>query len=124
CVRRVGGSGRRVHREDDGVAGARNAGPSPPRGHRVVRARGPDDSGDRQVARRHGRDGAVASVDRTAGAGQGDYTIMNLNQQLLDGDPVTREPNLEPADAQAIRQRMLVEARTHPQESPAWWWPR
>jgi hypothetical protein len=48
---------------------------------------------------------------------------MNIRQQLVDGDPVAREPELDAADAAAIRQRVLVEARAAGvSASPRLWW--
>ena len=35
---------------------------------------------------------------------------MDFKQQLIDGDPVAREPGLDEFHAQAMRQRMLLEA--------------
>jgi hypothetical protein len=49
---------------------------------------------------------------------------MNLKQQLLDGDPVAREPELDAFEAQAMRQRVLVEARNQPSTAPGLWWLR
>lgn len=47
--------------------------------------------------------------------------MKDLTQQLLDGDPLARESGLSALDAQSIRQRILVEARTAPAETVSWW---
>jgi hypothetical protein len=48
---------------------------------------------------------------------------MNIRQQLIDGDPVARAPELDVSDAQAIRQRVIAEARVDRAAAPAqlWW---
>jgi hypothetical protein len=46
---------------------------------------------------------------------------MNLTQHLIDGDPVAREPELDTFHADAMRQRMLVEAKQPPAAAPLWW---
>src|SRR2546430_15365894 len=50
--------------------------------------------------------------------------MKDLKQRLIDGDPVAREPERDAFDAQAIRQRVLVEARNQPAAAPAFWWLR
>jgi len=37
---------------------------------------------------------------------------MDLRKQLIDGDPVAHEPELSARHTQAMRQRVLLEART------------
>ena len=49
---------------------------------------------------------------------------MKLKQHLIAGDPVTREPELDAFHAQAMRQRVLLEAATQPAVAPALWWLR
>ena len=46
---------------------------------------------------------------------------MNLKQHLIDGDPVAREPELGAFHADAMRQRMLTEAKQQPATTPFWW---
>ena len=50
--------------------------------------------------------------------------MKGLKQLLADGDPVARERGLSDADVQAMRQAILVEARSGPAPAPALWWPR
>src|SRR5205814_9756843 len=45
----------------------------------------------------------------------------DLRQQLVDGDPLTREGDLDAANAQRIRRRILAEARTQPVRVSSWW---
>jgi hypothetical protein len=49
----------------------------------------------------------------------GDY-----RRHLVDGDPIAREPELDAFHAQAMRQRVLVEAQTQPSAAAALWWLR
>lgn len=53
---------------------------------------------------------------------------MELKQILREGDPVAREPGLDAFHAQAMRQRVLLEARAERAEragfSRATWWLR
>ena len=41
---------------------------------------------------------------------------MDFKQQLIDGDPVAREPGLDAFHADTMRQRMLLESRNAPLE--------
>jgi len=50
--------------------------------------------------------------------------MKDLKQHLIDGDPVAREPGLDPFHAQTMRQRVLVEACNQPAAAPAFWWLR
>jgi hypothetical protein len=47
--------------------------------------------------------------------------MKDLKRQLVAGDPVARESGLSALDAQSMRQRMLVEARTSPAATTSWW---
>jgi len=47
--------------------------------------------------------------------------MKDLRQQLVDGDPLTREGELDAADAQRIRHRILAEARTQPAQTRSAW---
>src|SRR5437899_246274 len=47
--------------------------------------------------------------------------MKDLRQQLVDGDPLTREGDLDAANAQRIRRRILAEARTQPVRVSSWW---
>jgi len=48
--------------------------------------------------------------------------MKDVKRQLVEGDPIVREAGLDARDAQAIRQRMLVESRTRPASTPRVWW--
>src|SRR5947207_10950652 len=47
--------------------------------------------------------------------------MKDLRQQLVDGDPLAREGELDATDAQRIRHRILAEARTRPAKTPSAW---
>lgn len=51
---------------------------------------------------------------------------MDLRKQLIDGDPVAREPELDAFHAQTMRRRVVLEARAERERSSgaftrAWW---
>ena len=50
--------------------------------------------------------------------------MKDLRQQLIDSDPVAREPELAEFHVQAMRQHVLIEARSQPAAAPAFWWLR
>jgi hypothetical protein len=47
--------------------------------------------------------------------------MKDLKQYLVDGDPLAREGELDAADAQRIRHRILAEARTQPATTRSAW---
>jgi hypothetical protein len=47
--------------------------------------------------------------------------MKDLKQYLVDGDPLAREGELDAADAQRIRHRILAEARTQPAPTRSGW---
>jgi hypothetical protein len=47
--------------------------------------------------------------------------MKDLKAQLLDGDPIAREGELDAAEAQKLRHRILIKAAARPAPS---WWPR
>jgi hypothetical protein len=47
--------------------------------------------------------------------------MKDLRQQLVDGDPLTREGELDAADALGMRRRILAEARTQPVTTRSAW---
>ena len=47
--------------------------------------------------------------------------MNDLRRQLLAGDPLTREGELDAADAQRIRHRIVAEAKMRPVAGSSWW---
>jgi hypothetical protein len=47
--------------------------------------------------------------------------MKDLKQQLVAGDPVAREGELDIENARTIRHRILFEARTQTAKAPSWW---
>jgi len=47
--------------------------------------------------------------------------MKDLKHHLVDGDPLAREGELDAADAQRIRHRIVAEARTQPAKTRSAW---